>query len=114
MLVVLIAVTGGTTGCTLGCSTALAFGVVAASQSDLVLQDDTGATHPVVWPDGYGVRRDGDALVLVDRFGTVKARIGDRIEMGGGVGTDDRFHGCGDVVVRPLASSQAAWSRPDA
>jgi hypothetical protein len=37
--------------------------------------------------------------VLTDWFGTVKARVGDRIEVGGGFFTDDRFHGCGDVVV---------------
>jgi hypothetical protein len=92
----------------------LASGVVVASGSDLVLQDATGATHSVVWPDGYGVRRDGDMLILTDRFGTVKARVGDRIEMGGGVGTDDRFHGCGDVFVRPSSSSRATQTRPDA
>ena len=105
MLALLVAaIGGGTAGCTLGCATALATGVVAASGSDLVLSDATGATHPVVWPDGYGVRRDGDALVLVDRLGTVKARVGDRIEMAGGIGGDDRFHGCGDVVVRAAPS----------
>jgi hypothetical protein len=32
------------------------------------------------------------------------AREGDRIDMGGGVATDDRFHGCNDIVVRAPAS----------
>ena len=93
------AVIGSSAGCTLGCPTALATGTIAASGSDLVLVDDSGTAEPFVWPDGYGVRRDGEVLVLTDRFGTVKARVGDRIEVGGGVSTDDRFHGCGDVVV---------------
>ena len=107
MFAVLVAVVaGGSAGCTLGCNTALATGIIATSGQDLVLEDETGATHPVVWPDGYSVRRDGDVLVLTDRFGTVKARVGDPVQMGGGVGTDDRFHGCGDVViVQPPASS---------
>ncbi|GAC1663855.1 MAG: hypothetical protein NVS9B8_03420 [Candidatus Limnocylindrales bacterium] len=100
MLAVLLAGVGdGTAGCALGCPTALAFGTVAASGSDLVLQDDSGAAEPVVWPDGYHVRRDGEGLVLTDRLGTVKARVGESVEMGGGVGADNRFHGCGDVVV---------------
>jgi hypothetical protein len=103
----LAAVAGSSAGCTLGCPTALATGTVAASGSDLILLDETGAPEQLVWPDGYGVRRDGDALVLTDRFGTVKARVGDRIELGGGVGTDDQFHGCGEVVVvQPPASTQ--------
>ena len=97
--VLLVTVGAGSAGCTVGCPTALAFGTVVADGPDLVLQDTGGATEPVVWPDGYSVRREGDLLVLTDRFGTVKARVGDRVEMGGGVSTDDRFHGCGDVVV---------------
>jgi hypothetical protein len=100
----LVIVGAGSASCTVGCPTALASGIVVADGSDLVLQDSTGATHRVVWPDGYGVRRDGDVLVLTDRFGTVKARAGDRVEMGGGVSTDEVFHGCGDVVVVPPAA----------
>ncbi len=64
-----------------------------------MLADESGATEVVVWPDGYGVRPDSDALVLTNRFGFAMAREGDRIEMGGGVGGDDLFHGCGDIVV---------------
>jgi hypothetical protein len=33
---------------------------------------------------GDGVRLDGDVLVLVDRWGTVKAREGQDVEFGGG------------------------------
>ena len=99
LAILVVAVAGSSAACTLSCPTALATGTIAASGSDLVLLDETGAPERFVWPDGYGVRRDGNALVLTDRFGTVKARVGDRIQVGGGVGTDDRFHGCGDVVV---------------
>lgn len=56
----------------------------------------------VIWPPGYSSRPDGETLVLVDRFGSVKARQGDIIGMGGGEGADGVFQGCGDVrVIRP-------------
>ena len=57
----------------------------------------TGLRSTVVWPSGYRVRVDGDTLVLADRFGTIKARQGDTIEVGGGVGDDGLFRACGDV-----------------
>ena len=85
------------------CPTALASGVLTARGADLLLADDTGAPMDVVWPDGYSVRRDGDRLSLVNRFGFVMAREGDRIDMGGGVGMDGRFHGCNDIVFRAPA-----------
>ena len=91
-------------GCTVSCPTGLGFGRLTARGDDLVLADETGATHRVVWPDGYGVRRDGDVLVLVDRFGTVKAREGQDVEFGGGTMSDGLAHACGDVTVRPAAS----------
>jgi len=102
--ILLIALGVASASCTVSCATALASGVLTANGTDLLLTDDTGAPIDVVWPDGYSVRRDGDALALVNRFGFVMAREGDRIDMGGGVGTDDRFHGCNDIVVRASAS----------
>ena len=90
---------GGVAGCETGCSTALAEGTLVARGKDLVLQATTGETNAVAWPSGYGVREDSGSLVLVDRFGSVKAREGDRIGVAGGVGVDNVFHGCGDVAV---------------
>ena len=89
-----------TTGC-LGCPTALATGVLVADGPDLVLQSPDGAIENVRWPHGYRVGAEGDHLVLTDFFGSEKAREGDRIEMAGGVGTDNVFAGCGDVTVVP-------------
>jgi hypothetical protein len=100
----LAAVLSGSVGCSVGCPTALGFGRLTASGDDLVLADATGATHRVVWPDGYSVRRDGVALVLVDRFGTVKAREGQDVQFGGGIMSDGLAHACGDVTVRSAAS----------
>jgi hypothetical protein len=94
-----VTVIGSLAACELGCATALAEGVLVADGQNLVLQAPTGERNTIVWPSGYGVRQDGDGLVLTDRFGTIKAREGDKIGVGGGVGTDDVFHGCGDVWI---------------
>jgi hypothetical protein len=93
-------VDGVVVGCSVGCPTALGSGRLSASGDDLVLADATGAIHRVVWPDGDGVRREGVVLVLVDRFGTVKARDGQDVEFGGGTGSDNVMRACGDVTVR--------------
>ena len=85
-------------GCA-SCPTALARGVLVADGSDLRLQDPSGGTNVVRWPEGYRVSSEGDRLVLRDFLGFVKAREGDLIEMGGGVGPDGVFAGCGGVVV---------------
>jgi hypothetical protein len=86
-------------GCEMACPTALAEGVLVADGENLVLRAATGETNAIAWPSGYSVRQENGRLVLTDRFGTVKAREGDRIGVGGGVGVDDVFHGCGDVWV---------------
>jgi hypothetical protein len=100
LVLVLLATSVATAGC-VGCPTALARGVLVAEGSDLRLQDASGATSPVRWPEGYRVDKENDRLVLRDFFGSVKAREGDLIEMGGGVGPDGVFRGCGGVVVVP-------------
>jgi hypothetical protein len=81
------------------CRTALAEGFLAVKDGVAVLQKRTGDIVPIVWPSGYTVRGDGDALVLVDPDGVIKAHLGDYLHVGGGVGSDDVFHGCGDVIV---------------
>ena len=93
---------GGVAGCEMGCNTALAEGTLVARGKELVLQARTGETNAIIWPSGYGVRDDSRRLVLVDRFGSVKAREGDRIGVAGGLGVDNVFHGCGDVSVETL------------
>jgi hypothetical protein len=90
---------GSVAGCEMACPTALAEGVLVPNGHELVLRATTGETNAIAWPSGYRVREESGRLVLADRFGTVKAREGDRIGVGGGVGVDDVFHGCGDVWV---------------
>jgi hypothetical protein len=97
--VLLVGLSATTAGCETSCPTALAEGVLVRGGDALLLRDGNGFRQTVVWPSGYGVREDNGILVLVDWIGNVKAREGDRIRAGGGVGTDGLFHACGDVTV---------------
>jgi hypothetical protein len=92
-----LSIVGSAAGCEMACPTALAEGVLVADGTNLVLEAPSGERNTVVWPSGYSVRADADKLVLVDRFGSVKAREGDKIGVGGGVGVDGLFRACGDV-----------------
>ena len=92
-----LSIVSSVSGCEMGCPTGLAEGVLVADGTNLVLEAPTGQRNTVVWPSGYSVRADGDTLVLVDRFGTIKAREGDKVGVGGGVGVDGLFRACGDV-----------------
>lgn len=95
--------------CQTACPTGLAEGVLVGHEKDLVLRASSGETNTIIWPAGYSVRQASDGLVLTDRFGSVKAREGDKIGVGGGVGPDDLVHACGDVwVVTPR------WTRTGA
>ena len=95
--VLALSIVSSVSGCEMACPLALAEGVLVADGTNLVLEAPTGQRNTVVWPSGYSVRVDGDTLVLADRFGTIKARQGDTIEVGGGVGEDGLFRACGDV-----------------
>ncbi len=97
-LLLLTSVAAGTAGC-VSCPTALVSGVLVADGSDLALASADGAVVAVTWPEGYQVGLEDGRLVLTDFLGAVKARQGDRIEMGSGLGADDVFHGCGELKV---------------
>lgn len=100
VVVALVAtIASGAAACDVACPVGLATGVLVAAGDRLVLANETGATHEVVWPDGYGVRQDTGGLVLTDRFGTIKAREGDDVRIGGGVDDEGRTRACGEVVV---------------
>lgn len=97
-----LSIVSSVSGCEMGCPTGLAEGVLVADGQNLVLEAATGQRNTVVWPSGYSVRADAGTLVLADRLGSIKAREGDMIGVGGGVGSDGLFRGCGDVwIVSP-------------
>jgi hypothetical protein len=105
LTVVLVAsLAASVAGCNTACPLGLAEGVLVREGDTLVLQGTNGDTMGVHWPSGYGVRDDGGTLVLVDWLGGVKAREGDRIQVGGGARDDGSVDACGDVVVVPRSS----------
>jgi len=66
----------------------------------LGIAEPAGLVHGVVWPAGwYAQVTDGQAQLL-DVQGSVVAVEGDRIQFGGGLGTDDLFRVCPAQVER--------------
>jgi hypothetical protein len=94
-----LALAGG--GCT-GCATALLEGVlVAGGDGGLAVRAADGTVVEVRWPDGVGVGRDGNQLVLRNPLGLVVAREGEYVSMGGGqTGNDGEFGACGPIAVK--------------
>ena len=54
----------------------------------LAVQATEGNVIPVHWPDGVGVGADGDHLALKNPLGSVIAREGEFVSMGGGMADD--------------------------
>jgi len=54
-----------------------------------------GRVVKVYWPSGY-VGREADGVIeLLDRTGRVVGRVGDHVELGGGLGIEDAWYTCG-------------------
>jgi hypothetical protein len=84
------------------CMDALLAGQLAADpDAGVVVQAADGSTILVVWPHGWAaVDQDGMRILLNDH-GDPIARVGDRVEIGGGQGPDGRWHTCGEVTRLP-------------
>ena len=99
MLTVGLATAG--VGC-VGCPTALLSGELVEQGGELVVVGSDGSpAERVIWPFGYGVRSDGERLVLTDLIGGVKAREGDTVHLGGGEIESGTFKVCGQLEVDP-------------
>lgn len=84
-----------------GCPAALLSGELVAQGGELAVDVGAVEAQRVKWPFGYGVRKDGDTLVLTNIFGAVEARPGDTVALGGGETGDGTFAVCGQLDVRP-------------
>jgi hypothetical protein len=93
-LVLTFGLASGTSGCA-GCASALLEGPLVADGGGLGVQTAPGRIEHVRWEFGYGVRRDASGLVLTDLLGTVKAREGDWVRVGGGEVADGTWGACG-------------------
>ena len=81
------------------CDEALATGkLVKSAQSGLAIAGPTGAVTEVLWPYGYSARTEGGRVALLDQTGTVVAREGDTISMGGGLGANNTWAACAGTI----------------
>ena len=88
-----------------GCPAALASGVLIAQGPELALEVTPGGeVYRVRWPFGYGVRSEGDLLVLTDLVGAVRAREGDTVTLPGGQSGDGGWAVCGELGVTEPAT----------
>jgi hypothetical protein len=86
------------------CMDALAGGTLAANnESGLGITSADGDAMAVEWPFGYTARNNLGRIELLDETGTVVARVGDEITVGGGFG-NQFWHACGPVAVTRPAS----------
>ncbi len=91
-----------TTGCSQACPVALLTGVLVEQDAELVvISEPGGRPERLLWPWDYRVRREGARLVVVDLFGVVRARAGDRVRIGGGEVEDGTWLACGGIEVVP-------------
>ena len=78
------------------CMDALATGtLVADARWGIALGPAEGPTIQIIWPAGFVGRQADGAIELLDGTGTVVGRVGDRVEIGGGLGAGDAWWACG-------------------
>ncbi len=65
--------------------TALLTGTLTTDSGCVAVSGGPGSSVFVVWPDGYSLAEEGDDVWLVDHSGNRIAKIGDEVQMGGGV-----------------------------
>ena len=105
VLLFTMAVAPGAAGCS-GCPAEPYEGTLTEQAGDLVVAPEgDGRGQRVIWPDGYGVRKDGDTLVVTDIFGSVKEREGDFVRLGGGEAEDGLWRTCGMFEVGPTPTT---------
>jgi hypothetical protein len=104
-LILALALAPGAAGC-VSCAAALYEGVLTEQAGDLVVVPEGGGRgERVKWPSGLGVHKDGDTLVIADFLGSVKAREGDFVRLGGGELEDGLWGACGMFEVGPTQTT---------
>ena len=89
----------GCAGVGQGCPAALLSGQLVEIDGALTVKAPNGEMIAVDWSN-YSLRREGEDLVVTDVWGTVLAREGDDVALGGGfLPNDVAFKVCGQVKV---------------
>lgn len=96
------------------CPAALIEGTLVADERwGMALAGTDGIRRKVLWPHGYTARREAGGLVLYDAGGSVVAREGDVVSIGGGeTGSDGSWLACGGISVVSQAEGTAPASTP--
>jgi hypothetical protein len=83
------------------CPAALIEGTLVADERQGMALDGTdGVRRQILWPPGYTIQRDASGLVLYDAVGSIVAREGEVVTIGGGErGSDGPWLACGDITV---------------
>ena len=78
------------------CMDALASGeLVADARWGVALGQIDGPTIQVMWPAGYSARQVAGRIELLDERGSLVARVGDAVTIGGGFGAGNAWWACG-------------------
>lgn len=77
-----------------GCMEALLSGQLVLTPLSGIGVQAGNESIAVVWPFGYRAVTDGGVAALIDHNGQTVARVGDRIELGGGHGADGAWYPC--------------------
>ena len=84
------------------CMDALLSGSLAADEAaGVVIEAADGSRTVVVWPHGWVAVDEGSTRILLDHRGDAIARVGDRLEVGGGQGERGLWYTCGEVTRAP-------------
>ena len=85
-----------------GCMDALMTGqLVADEEAGLVVVAAGGPPVVVIWPHGWvAVDQDGMRILLNER-GDPIARVGDHLQLAGGMVENDRWLACGEITPLP-------------
>jgi hypothetical protein len=76
------------------CPLAAMFGYLAPNAQSGIGLSGNGANEPIRWPPGFTARLVGPTLTLVDAAGSQVAKVGDKVQVGGGLGADGIFAVC--------------------
>jgi hypothetical protein len=88
-----------------GCAAGLIEGTLVADTESGVALLSAGTLSPIVWPTGYGARRVGAEVQVLDSDGRVVSTTGEAVRIGGGAidGGGVRWWAC-DGGISPVAT----------
>ncbi len=88
-------------GTAAACPAALIEGtLVDDERHGMALAGTDGVRRQILWPPGYTTQLDASGLVLYDEVGSIVAREGDFVSIGGGeTASDGPWLACGDITV---------------